>query len=402
MKVQVFLRIVRDTLCGGRASLGEGTLLSILNAYLCYYTVSAIAGIFCTCFGWTVSELFLSFSIMLFSFVVLLLFLSPRVPKRFFLMPILYIPTAIVVSLQFFLLSEVNSTLISVLFSAFQFMIGILMLLLIRTCCGAWLLRVGDLNSNSFSRAYLLRLSGGMALIIIIFISAMFGMFMFAVRHYSSDFIRVTPASIKLANKTFEKGGKRVILFGMSHIAGKDFYEGLKEKFPSRGTIILSEGTSDKKNLIKEESDYKGMATLIGGVMQPSKFSDTIVHRNADMDVSDFSSETIDSLNLIMKFHSLLDRKIDRNVNIVKIVILLLKECSNFSRKISKDTENSFLVEDDMITKRNEHLMKEILSALVKYDTVIVPWGVWHMPGVEQMLKKRGFICKDISYSSLF
>ncbi|OPY88944.1 MAG: hypothetical protein A4E71_00140 [Smithella sp. PtaU1.Bin162] len=274
MKMQEFLCKLRNTMYGGGTNSGARALLSVLNIYLCYYVVSAAVDIFCVYYwGWTLFGGFLTFGFIFFSFAVLFLFLFPQMPKRFFIAPILYIPTALMLSFPIFLLSKINLTVMDIMLSAFQIIVGAVTLLQVKICCGTWLLLARDLNATDFSGGYLLRLFGGTVLAIVIFISVVFGVFMFEVRYYSSDFIRVTPVSIQFARKTFENKGKQVILCGMSHIASNAFYKGLREKFPEQGSIILCEGVSDSKNLIKVRSRYKGMAVLCGGVMQPEQQS---------------------------------------------------------------------------------------------------------------------------------
>lgn len=401
MKVQDFLHKFRESLYGGGISSGERTLLLISNSYLYYYVLSDIAGIILILLGWDVNIIseFFSFVIIFFSFVMFFMFLSPRVPKRFLLPPVLYIPVALISSLPIFLLSGMNQTITGLVLSGGQLVVGVLVLILIKIRYGTWFLQAKSLNSKSFSRGYLLSFIGGTALIVIIFASGTFCLFTVAIKYYSSDFVRITPVSIQFAQKTLANGDKRVMLCGMSHIAGNDFYKGLKEKFHSQKAIILTEGARDRKKVLKEKSNYKGMASLLGQSVQPNKFSETIPHKNADLDVSEFSPDTIDCLNWAMSFHSLLDTKIDSPQK----MFLLMKNQRAFSEKYSQDPGKILRsLEADLVAKRKTHLFQEISSALAEYETVIVPWGVWHMPGVEQMLKEKGFVCQEINYSSIF
>ena len=46
---------------------------------------------------------------------------------------------------------------------------------------------------------------------------------------------------------------------------------------------------------------------------------------------------------------------------------------------------------DDLIHKRNQHLLGEIFSRLSESENIIVPWGVAHMPEIARELKKAGF-----------
>jgi hypothetical protein len=46
---------------------------------------------------------------------------------------------------------------------------------------------------------------------------------------------------------------------------------------------------------------------------------------------------------------------------------------------------------DDLLTKRNEHLLGEINANLKTSDNLMVPWGVAHMPGLAREIQKAGF-----------
>ena len=46
---------------------------------------------------------------------------------------------------------------------------------------------------------------------------------------------------------------------------------------------------------------------------------------------------------------------------------------------------------NDLVTKRNQHLVEEIQSKLSQTDNIMVPWGVAHMPGIANEIQKSGF-----------
>ena len=43
---------------------------------------------------------------------------------------------------------------------------------------------------------------------------------------------------------------------------------------------------------------------------------------------------------------------------------------------------------NDLVTKRNQHLVEEIQSKLSQTDNIMVPWGVAHMPGIANEIQK--------------
>ena len=46
---------------------------------------------------------------------------------------------------------------------------------------------------------------------------------------------------------------------------------------------------------------------------------------------------------------------------------------------------------DDLLRKRNRHLLEELQARLPETDHIIVPWGVAHMPGIAAEIQKAGF-----------
>jgi hypothetical protein len=46
---------------------------------------------------------------------------------------------------------------------------------------------------------------------------------------------------------------------------------------------------------------------------------------------------------------------------------------------------------DDLLRKRNRHLLGEIRARLSEADLIIVPWGVAHMPEIAREIQKLGF-----------
>jgi len=46
---------------------------------------------------------------------------------------------------------------------------------------------------------------------------------------------------------------------------------------------------------------------------------------------------------------------------------------------------------DDLLRKRNRHLLDEVQRRLSESDNVVVPWGAAHMPEIARELQKDGF-----------
>ena len=49
----------------------------------------------------------------------------------------------------------------------------------------------------------------------------------------------------------------------------------------------------------------------------------------------------------------------------------------------------------DVIDKRNEHLLEAIETSLLRYRTIVVPWGGLHLPGIQRGILARGFVLRE-------
>ena len=95
----------------------------------------------------------------------------------------------------------------------------------------------------------------------------------------------------------------------------------------------------------------------------------------ADVDVQDFSTNTIALLNLVMYVHA-------QGLNVVTLMkVLQYPQPPGFEDQLF----------DDILKKRNQHLLKEINRHLSDSGNIVVPWGAMHMPGVSKGIESDGF-----------
>ena len=112
-----------------------------------------------------------------------------------------------------------------------------------------------------------------------------------------------TVLSVKV-RKYVRNDGKTIELFPMAHIADAGFYQKVSQTFPTN-SIILMEGVTDENNLLTNKITYKRMAKTLGLAEQHEKFKPTRGEMvMADVDVDQFSHDTIDLLNLAMLVHA--------------------------------------------------------------------------------------------------
>jgi hypothetical protein len=207
-----------------------------------------------------------------------------------------------------------------------------------------------------------------------------------AVGRFSEGFMALHPGGFTVeAKKYVRNDGKTIELFPMAHVADADFYRNVTSSFPTNSTILI-EGVSDNLNLLTNKLSYKRMAGSLGLTEQKQQFKPghgKVVR--ADVDVSQFTPGTIACLNLISLIHS-------QGLTPANIQAL-----STFSPDEKLQDE----LIDDILTKRNQHLLEEIETNLTESDHIIVPWGVAHMPGTAREIQKLGFRLEETHEYSL-
>jgi hypothetical protein len=197
-----------------------------------------------------------------------------------------------------------------------------------------------------------------------------------AVDHFSGGFMALHPSGFSVqARKYVRDDGKTIELFPMSHIADAQFYRQISQTFPTN-SIILMEGVTDEQNLLTNKITYRRAAKSLGLAEQHETFEPTRGKMvPADVDVAQFSPGTIDTLNLVMLIHA----------------GGLTPE--NFQKLMQYPAPNNFekALFDDLLKKRNQHLVQDIQQHLSQTEHLVVPWGVAHMPGIANEIQKSGF-----------
>ena len=197
-----------------------------------------------------------------------------------------------------------------------------------------------------------------------------------AVNHFTDGFMALHPGGLTVqVRKYVRNDGKTIQLFPMAHVADADFYRKVSQSFPTN-SVILMEGVTDEKNLLTNGISYKRMANALGLAEQHEEFSPCSGEMvQADVDVDQFSPDTIECLNLVMLVHS-------RGLN--PAVLQQLLQYSSSPQTVKQ-------LFDDLLTRRNRHLMDEIQSRLPQSENIMVPWGVAHMPGIAKEMENSGF-----------
>jgi len=305
--------------------------------------------------------------------------LTPMVPKRLFLPIPLFSLATMLAAFPFAIYCFNRIPQVAVGFSACQVVLGLLILncsqggLKIR-----WpLVPENRLGIRRFSWGNIF----GFVLLNIFVLVPLVAPYLFlcaslAVDHYTAGFMALHPGGFTVeVRKYVRKDGKTIELFPMSHVADAGFYQQVSRTFPTN-SIILTEGVTDVKNLLTNKLSYQRLANSLGLSEQKVKFKPIRGELvRADVDVDQFSPGTIDILNLFALTHA-------KGLNRETIQPLI-----HFSP--SPQTLNQLF--DDILRKRNQHLVEEIQSHLLLSDNIMVPWGVAHMPGIAKAILKMGF-----------
>jgi hypothetical protein len=319
------------------------------------------------------------FALLVVVGVYVLIGLTPMVPKRLFLpIPAFVLVTTLgVLPLAIYYFERLP--LISWGLSACQVTVG---LAILHVCQGKpvfrWpLVPVDRLGTRSFSW---LNLSVFVLVNVLVLLPAIvFYVFLctaLTVGHFSDGFMALRPGGLSVQVRRYVRhDGKTIELFPMAHVADARFYHKVSQTFPTN-SIILMEGVTDDKNLLTNKISYRRMAKSLGLSEQRQEFVPSrgeIV--DADVDVDVFSRDTIDFLNLVMLVHA---RGLTPE-NLQKVM--------QYSPPAHLDEE----LINDLLRKRNQHVVEQIQSHLSESDNIMVPWGVAHMPGIAREIQKAGF-----------
>ncbi len=196
------------------------------------------------------------------------------------------------------------------------------------------------------------------------------------ISHFTEGFMTLHPGGFQMQVRKYESdSGKTIQLFPMAHVADAEFYRQVEQSFPTNA-VVLMEGVSDEKHLLKQKINYQRMANTLGLTEQHTEFKPgrgKVVL--ADVDVSQFSTNTLDLLNLVFRFHS------------GQADLATLEKVMTYSA--GPDFQTQLL--NDLLWKRNAHLLGQIHKQLAKSDHIVVPWGVAHMPGIAREIQRSGF-----------
>jgi hypothetical protein len=317
------------------------------------------------------------FSVLIGLVIYALMGITPMIPKRTFFLVALFSPLAALVALPcwIYLYGRIQSVIWVI--SIVQLFCALTIVWMVQ---GGFKLRMVPeerLNSRGFGWSNLVGFVVANVLILLPAVAIyVFYCGTLAVGHFSEGFVALHPGGLNVqVRKYVRNDGKSVLLYPMAHVADRNFYQTISQSFPSN-SIVLMEGVTDRENLLTNHITYKRMAATLGLSEQQKEFkpSEEQVER-ADVDVNEFTTNTIGFLNLVMRIHS-------KGLNAASLVELM-----SFSPPPGFEKE----LFEDLLGKRNRHLLDEVQKRLPETENIIVPWGAAHMPGIAKGIQKDGF-----------
>jgi hypothetical protein len=383
---QPTLSNVPPTLSASHHPFARQMLAMILSIYLGLFIVDAFLSVthdsleFFNLYFLADIQLVMSLLAALMGIMVyFLMAITPMIPKPLFLPVTLFDLAAQLLFVPFLIYSYGSLPLVTWAFSVCQLLLGLWVLYRLQGRLKVrWpLVPVGRLDGRGFSWLNLCAfvLANIFVLLPVVLVFLVFFTSV-AVNHFSDGFMALRSSGITVQMRKYIRDDRKTIeLFPMAHVADANFYRQVSHAFPTN-SIILMEGVTDKNHLLTNPISYGRMARSLGLAEQREKYTPGGGKGvRADVDISSFSTNTLNLLNLVMLIHNkgLSPDTIQK--------VLLYPQSSALEADLY----------DDLLRNRNQHLFDELKVRLTQTDCIVIPWGVAHMPGIAREIQKEGF-----------
>lgn len=310
-----------------------------------------------------------------------LMALTPMVPKRFFLPLAVCGPLTALAALPLLIYHHQQSAWIAWGMSLVQVVVAFAV---IRRLAGSWKFRWPLIATNQLETpGFRWKNTVGFAavnLLVVLPAVAIYvaGCSMVAVSHFTDGFVSLRPSGVTMQMRKYTRDdGKTVELVPMSHIGEAEFYQTLSASFAPTAAVLM-EGVSDKEHLLSDKVGYGKTAKDLGLAEQQIVFKPQGELVPADVDLAQFSKTSLDYLKKTMELHA-------KGINAATLTALTETPPSDLPEKLLHD----------LLTLRNEHLLRVMEERLKTSDHIIVPWGAAHMPGISAGVLKAGFRLQD-------
>ncbi len=301
----------------------------------------------------------------------------PAIPKRIFLPLSLFFPVATAAILPLLVFFHERATLLAWGVAVLQILLGVL---LVRWVQGGWRFRWPLFPEERLTRRRFswgnfvgVALAGALLVLPALLLAVAFSV-QLAVDHFTDGFVALRPSGLTMRVRNYLRDdGKKIMLVPMSHIGEAAFYYDLAASFPS-DSVVLMEGVTNAQKVVNAPMDYSRAASAVGAVEQADAFRPPGELVAADVDMSAFSPATLDLLRNAILIHS-------KGVTAETLPILLKPTPPDLTRQLM----------DDILTKRNHHLLGVLREHLPRARQIIVPWGAAHLPEIAREIQRLGF-----------
>jgi hypothetical protein len=323
---------------------------------------------------------FVAFAVLLASLLVpFLLLFVPQIPKRLFIVPVLF---ALACSFAGSALPIPIAWL-----SVVQLVIAAATFGLIHARSGGRLLSADTLPRKRWLVARTV-FATIVTLVTVPLVAAAVALLVLvsALEREAGGYLDVTPTGVEVRERTLTKDGRTVVLKAMAHYGEDDFYRTLFDGLPPK-SAVLAEGISDREKRLTGFPSATNMAKAIGLTQQPGMGAirdrgaagdghgatgGTPDIVRADVDTVEFSDDT---LGLLHDLGELYGGHVLEGIRKV----------------IARTRADPLVFKRELVDKRNAHVLAIFDEKAGDYTTIVIPWGALHMPGLEAGLRERGY-----------
>lgn len=229
----------------------------------------------------------------------------------------------------------------------------------------------------------------------------------------TAGFMRMRADGLYLQEQTYTRDDQTIHLVAMIHIGNAEYYKELSEFLNKGNIVMLAEGMTDETGLIKDFPSYSKFADFLGldtqenmafrgRFVEPEQLGDIPANAQepvivkADTDSRNLSEDTLAFIRHVGELLNS-DRPFAEEFNAYM---------DWYSENMTPEKEKAVM--NEIIDERNDVLLGHLDEALRYYDTVVIPWGALHMPGLEEAILEKGFIAGEstsrlaVEYDRLF
>lgn len=224
------------------------------------------------------------------------------------------------------------------------------------------------------------------------------------IEQQTGGYLKFGPEGLEVRQTIMAKGPSEVHLVGMVHIGEPEFYRDLYKSIPPQA-LVLAEGVTDRKGVMKTSPNYENAARGLGLESQ-DEFQQLLSTSNrldlpppaegapapavdpakpfvvfADMDISDLTEATrrfIEAVGGVFRSASF-DEALQKYMAVTQTF-----------------TQGEMMkAMDELIIARNRKALENFDRYAPRFSVIYLPWGAGHMPDFEKQLKARGYVVKS-------